>query len=126
MPLILQLEGGVGYRQKCSTQGCGEVHHIYFLLYLPIFSWFLPLDMMMISFPINAYTSDSSILYLDHGTTLEGNAKPVSESDVFCFCFFNCSVTANRFPSFSPIFFDKDENKLPECPCVLVVNVTFL
>lgn len=66
--------------------------------------------MMISSFPINAYTSDSSIRYLDHGTTLEGNAKPVSESDgFFLFLFLNCSVTANRFPSFSPIFFDKDE-----------------
>lgn len=63
--------GGTGglQPQKCLTQGCGVVHHFFSLVFL-LFSWFLPLgyddDDEESSFPVSAYTSDSSILYLDH------------------------------------------------------------
>lgn len=57
--------------QKCLTQGCGVVHHIFFFscippIYLVFTTGYDDDDDEVSSFPVSAYTSDSSILYLDH------------------------------------------------------------
>lgn len=77
--------GGTGglQPQKCLTQGCGVVHHFFSLVFL-LFSWFLPLDMMMMMMKchhfLSVHTPVIPVFFIS--TTLEGNAKPVSESEV--------------------------------------------